>query len=148
MEAFTHYTYHRSGGQLIVCDLQGRYRFDPYKSTRCRFELTDPAIASRRRVYGPTDLGEKGIENFFVNHTCNQFCHANGERWSRPRAPSRWFCESSNTSMLRASATELLKITNQARFTSNLDVIYDDYDSDASSEEDEIIPMRPYEYYL
>jgi Alpha-kinase family len=27
MEAFSHYTYHRSGGQMIVCDIQGRYRY-------------------------------------------------------------------------------------------------------------------------
>jgi hypothetical protein len=62
MEAFSHYTYHRSGGQLIVCDLQGRYRHNQYSKKKSRFELTDPAICSRRRTYGPTDLGEKGIE--------------------------------------------------------------------------------------
>ena len=55
-----------------------------------------------------------------------------------------WFCESSNTSMLRDTATELLNTCNKARFTSGLAVIYDDdeYDSDESTEEDEIIAMR------
>jgi Alpha-kinase family len=75
MEAFTHYTYHKSGGSLIVCDLQGRYRLDTFKKNRCRFELTDPAVCSRTKKYGPTDLGEKGIESVFANHQCNQFCH-------------------------------------------------------------------------
>lgn len=51
MEAFCHYTYHRSGGQMIVCDLQGRYRHNRYDRSKCRFELTDPAICSRRRSY-------------------------------------------------------------------------------------------------
>uniref|UniRef100_A0A7R9WJI9 Alpha-type protein kinase domain-containing protein n=1 Tax=Pseudictyota dubia TaxID=2749911 RepID=A0A7R9WJI9_9STRA len=68
MEAFSHYTYHRSGGSLIVCDIQGRYRHNSYNRSKCRFELTDPAICSRRRTYGPTDLGEKGIDSFFENH--------------------------------------------------------------------------------
>jgi len=144
MEAFSHYTYHKSGGQMIVCDLQGRYRYDRYNSSKCRFELTDPAICSRRRNYGPTDLGEKGIESFFANHKCNQFCHANGTRWSSPRTPKSWFEKSSNTSMLRDTATNFLDTTNRARFNAQLEPIYDDYDSDASSDEDEVVPMRYY----
>ena len=55
MEAFCHYSYHKSGGSLIVCDLQGRYRkFNRRGRWRKRFELTDPAICSRQRRYGPT----------------------------------------------------------------------------------------------
>jgi len=113
MEAFTHFTYHRSGGQLIVCDLQGRYRYD-----RCRFELTDVAICSRTRRYGPTDLGEKGIDTFFANHTCNHFCHYNGKHCPLPPA--------------MFARPKLLQTKNPARFTSNLRVIYDDSDSDDS----------------
>jgi len=129
MEAYTHFTYHQSGGQLIVCDLQGRYRHDRYNSNRCRFELTDPAICSRRRTFGPTDLGEKGIESFFAHHVCNQFCHANGGRtWARPRQQTEWFARSSGTSMLRTTATHLLATTNRARFNAKLQPIYD-YDS-------------------
>ena len=142
MEAFSHYTYYKSGGQLIVCDLQGRYRHDKYESRRCRFELTDPAICSRRRSYGPTDLGEKGIESFFANHECNRFCHADGNHWASPRQQRVWFEASSGTSMLRESATNFLETTNRARFNAQLQVIYDDYDSDASSEDDEVVPMH------
>lgn len=132
MEAFSHFTYHKTGGSMIVCDLQGRYRDDPYSSKRCRFELTDVAICSRRRKYGPTDLGEKGIESFFANHQCNEFCHADGLRWSRPRNAKRWFDSNSNTSMLRSSASDLLQTQNRARFTATLDPIFD-FDSDDDS---------------
>jgi hypothetical protein len=44
--------------------------------------LTDPVIMSRRKVYGPTDLGPEGISTFFSRHECNEFCESN---WTRPR---------------------------------------------------------------
>jgi hypothetical protein len=131
LEAFSHYTYHRSGGQMIVCDLQGRYRHDRFSKKKSRFELTDPAICSRLRNYGPTDLGEKGIESFFANHSCNAYCHQDGN-WARPRVARRWFSPSHNTSMLRATATNLLDTRNRARFTNTMQPIYDDSDSDDS----------------
>lgn len=142
MTAFTHYTYHKSGGSLIVCDLQGRYRYDRYKSNRRRFELTDPAICSRRRLYGPTDLGEKGIESFFARHRCNKFCHANGEDWAIPRKTRKWFAGSSGTSMISDSATHLLNVNNRARFTSTLQPIYDNFNEDTDDESDDEVPMR------
>jgi hypothetical protein len=128
MEAFSHFSYHKTGGQLIVCDLQGRHRHDGFNSNRCRFELTDVAICSRQRQYGPTDLGEKGIESFFANHTCNGFCHCD---WSRPRETKRWFQSNRGTSMIRASASNLLETRNRAKFTSSLQPIYD-YDDSGS----------------
>jgi hypothetical protein len=82
MEAFTHFCYHKTGGKLIVCDLQGRYKpmkkkFNKKKNCheeKSRYELTDLAISSRNRGYGPTDMGEKGIEQFFFHHVCNRYC--------------------------------------------------------------------------
>ena len=133
MEAFSHFTYHRSGGQMIVCDLQGRYRYNQYRKDKCRFELTDPAICSRRRSYGPTDLGEKGIESFFANHYCNRFCHADGNHWASPRARRNWFVKSSNTSMLRTTATNMLATTNRAKFNAQLRPFYEDDSSDDDS---------------
>jgi hypothetical protein len=135
MEAFSHYTYHRSGGQLIVCDLQGRYRHDRFNSNRCRFELTDPAICSRRRSYGPTDLGEKGIESFFSHHQCNKFCHVGGY-WSSPRVAREWFDSNSSTSMIGSTATHLLDIRNRTRFTSTLEPLPDyEYYQDSSDDD-------------
>lgn len=109
MAAFTHFTYHCSGGELIVCDLQGRYRderrFGP--NARTRFELTDVAICSRKCSYGPTDLGEKGISSFFHNYSRNQFSDIGG-RWQMPRQTRQWFPKSPSTSMMRSSDAHLL----------------------------------------
>ena len=114
MEAFSHYTYHASGGELIVCDLQGRYRDNRrYRNGKSRFELTDAAICSRCRSYGPTDLSEKGIESFFANHTCNQFCDGG---WDRPYYPQRWFPKSSATSMFSSSVSHKLQVSNRTQF--------------------------------
>jgi len=116
MEAFSHWTYHASNGQLIVCDLQGRYRDNRrFRNGKSRFELTDVAICSRARSYGPTDLAEKGIESFFANHVCNQFCNVNGH-WDRPSYPQRWFPKSSATSMFSSSVSHKLQSTNRTQF--------------------------------
>ena len=135
MEAFSHYTYHRSSGMMIVCDLQGRYRDNKrwvngrYITGKSRFELTDIAICSRRRSYGPTDLGEKGIDSFFHNHVCNEFCHVNG-RWDRPKRTRQWFPKSSSSSMMNSSQSHLLELANRATFKSGFGGILEE-DSDA-----------------
>ena len=70
-QAFSHYTWVRSGEQLIVCDLQGK-RVGP------RVILTDPVIHDSVSVlhHGTTNLGEKGIQRFFQLHKCNRICQA------------------------------------------------------------------------
>ena len=113
MEAFSHFSYHETGGSLIVCDNQGRYKRDRRSGAKSCFQLTDPAICSRRRVYGPTDLGEKGIDSFFANHDCNEFCQSN---WSRPLHATQWFPLSQGTSMLSSRLTNRLALTNRATF--------------------------------
>lgn len=129
MEAFSHYTYHRSGGNLIVCDLQGRYRHNRFNKGKSRFELTDVAICSRRCSYGPTDLGEKGIDSFFNSHQCNQFCGVDGS-WQRPRRTRQWFPRSSSTSMMRSSQANLLALTNRSTFRPGMNGILEEEDSD------------------
>lgn len=94
MAAFTHFTYHQSNGRLIVCDLQGRYRSDRRRS---RFELTDPAICSVSRSYGPTDLGSRGIESFFANHSVNEFCES---YWRKPGYSRSHFARSRGTTFV------------------------------------------------
>ena len=82
MTAFTHFTYHQSGNQHIVCDIQGQYRNNDRRGRRTkRFVLTDPAICSTTKSYGPTDLGLAGIESFFANHQCNEYCQSH---WGQP----------------------------------------------------------------
>jgi len=138
MEAFTHYSYHRMGGQMIVCDLQGRYKWNRYEHNKSRFELSDPAICSRLRQYGPTDLGEKGIDSFFANHCCNEFCQSN---WARPAGQPRcWFPRSSGTTMLPSHYTSRLSLNNptdfrwtQGQWRNVLGMIAEDSDSDMDS---------------
>ena len=126
MEAFAHYTYHRSGGNLLVCDLQGRYRFNKYKKAKSCYEVTDTAICSRKREFGPTDMGEKGIESFFHHHVCNRFCNHDGEKWQRPRSTWAWFPSSSGTSMLSSSVSERLNTRNRTTFGVGFDSILEE----------------------
>jgi len=136
MEAFSHYSYHISDGENLVCDLQGRYRDNRrYRSGKSRFELTDIAICSRARSFGPTDLGEKGIESFFANHQCNQFCHANGDQWEEPHYTRSWFpSNSSATSMFSSSDSHKLKSSNRTQFRLGGMGNIEEEDSDSDSD--------------
>jgi len=74
LQSFTHYSYRRTGRRMLVCDLQGIYN-----SSKRTYELTDPVIhyASRKgrtRVFGRTDHGKKGMQDFFKTHKCNGLC--------------------------------------------------------------------------
>jgi hypothetical protein len=128
MEAFSHFSYHESGGQLLVCDLQGRHKSNNYARGKSRFELTDPAICSRRRQYGPTDLGEKGIESFFSNHDCNEFCQGH---WACPRYPQQWFPLSRGTSMLSSRFDNKLMLRSRATFRMGLNNILEEEADDS-----------------
>eukprot|EP00892_Ulva_mutabilis_P004116 jgi/Ulvmu1/2076/UM123_0008.1 len=61
MQALSHFSYHASGCKYLLCDLQGAVR-------RNKIILTDPVILSADQRYGPTDLGQQGIEQFFFHH--------------------------------------------------------------------------------
>jgi hypothetical protein len=75
MQALSHYTYHKTSGQFLLCDLQGGL----YRNGAI---ITDPIITSRNRTFGSTDLGPNGISSFFGRHTCNKFCRSN---WTKPK---------------------------------------------------------------
>ncbi|KAI8944606.1 kinase-like domain-containing protein [Xylaria longipes] len=75
MQALSHFSYHNSGGQLLLCDLQGG-------SYQNGYILSDPVIMSQTQTYGPTDLGPNGIRSFFHRHRCGSFCK---NEWQRPR---------------------------------------------------------------
>lgn len=75
-EALSHFSYHVSDGQHLLCDLQG----GQYSN---HFVLTDPVVHSRTSEFGATDGGEAAMNSFFSRHQCNRFCQ---QRWRRASA--------------------------------------------------------------
>jgi len=77
MQALSHYSYHFTNGECLLCDLQGGV----YQNG---IVLTDPVIMSRERAFGPTDLGIKGMHTFFATHKCNEFCRGSWKKILQP----------------------------------------------------------------
>eukprot|EP00403_Amphidinium_massartii_P009691 CAMPEP_0178424154 /NCGR_PEP_ID=MMETSP0689_2-20121128/28063_1 /TAXON_ID=160604 /ORGANISM="Amphidinium massartii, Strain CS-259" /LENGTH=292 /DNA_ID=CAMNT_0020045781 /DNA_START=55 /DNA_END=933 /DNA_ORIENTATION=+ len=74
MQALSHFSFHHSDGQYLLCDLQGGMK-DTF------YILTDPVVLSRAGgEYGVTDTGLEGMETFFAHHRCNRFCSSNWKR--------------------------------------------------------------------
>lgn len=67
-EAFSHFTWCRSEGTMLVSNLQG-------VKTSCAYHFTSPVIHSEDQKFGASDLGPKGIKGFFQLHKCNQICN-------------------------------------------------------------------------
>jgi hypothetical protein len=88
MQALSHFTYHISNGQCLLCDLQGGVYSNGVV-------LTDPVVMSTTRVYGPTDLGTNGISTFLPITSATSIARPIGERYTmlcltflqRPRPP-------------------------------------------------------------
>lgn len=93
LQALSHFSYHRSAGQFLLCDLQGGIYRDGVV-------LTDPVIMSNNGRFGPTDLGRKGMEQFFYYHDCTQYCQSD---WTSVRNPQVHFRRSEKTSMVFCS---------------------------------------------
>lgn len=74
MQALSHYSYHKTGGQFVLCDIQGGV-------SAHGAVLSDPAILSRTMTYGDTDWGPDGISQFFALHQCNHYCNP---AWMKP----------------------------------------------------------------
>lgn len=91
MQALSHFSYHVSGGQFTLCDLQGGI----YQR---EVVLSDPVILSRNGDYGVTDLGSDGISSFFSQHDCNDYCRSN---WTKPANPTQYFRPVASTTMMR-----------------------------------------------
>lgn len=94
MQALSHFSYHASGGQFVLCDLQGGFYADGVV-------LTDPAVLSRNKSFGVTDLGPTGISTFFSQHRCNEFCRAD---WTKPADQRRYHNVTQGTSMVGSAA--------------------------------------------
>ncbi|XP_041376459.1 alpha-protein kinase vwkA-like isoform X2 [Gigantopelta aegis] len=69
MGAFTHFTYHQSGGRAIVSDIQG-----VVKDGGDSFHVTDPVIHSLQGSFGKDDGGVVRINEFFKMHRCSSIC--------------------------------------------------------------------------
>lgn len=89
LQALSHYSYHVSSGQFVLCDLQGGCYRDG-------IILTDPVIMSRDGRFGATDLGPDGISTFFYYHTCTDYCD---DRWTQPRNQRPVYRQTSHTTM-------------------------------------------------
>eukprot|EP01006_Ploeotia_vitrea_P030836 TRINITY_DN63157_c0_g1_i2.p2 TRINITY_DN63157_c0_g1~~TRINITY_DN63157_c0_g1_i2.p2 ORF type:complete len:341 (-),score=60.44 TRINITY_DN63157_c0_g1_i2:1353-2375(-) len=67
-EAFSCFTYHKSGGKYIILDIQG-----------VNYHWTDTAVCSlERKLGGITDTGFVGIQGFFKNYSHNPLIQALG----------------------------------------------------------------------
>lgn len=94
VQAFSHFSYHASHGEYIVCNAKGGVNFKQKKVILC-----NPVIATRGSgdVFGCTDNGETAIDSFFDNHKCNHFCklflkgngHGNSEGRRRKQTVSK-----------------------------------------------------------
>lgn len=90
MQAISHFSFHISNGQHLLCDLQGGVYNDGVV-------LTDPVVMSMDGgKYGPTDLGSAGISTFFAHHDCNEFCRSD---WRKPRDQRSYFRPTAGTTM-------------------------------------------------
>jgi len=75
VQAFTHWTYVVTSGELLVVDCQG-----VFSQQDNSFYLTDPAVhcATSLLRFGGTNLGREGIARFLHTHKCTSCCEALG----------------------------------------------------------------------
>jgi hypothetical protein len=72
VQAFSHWSYAFTNGQMMVVDCQGGYNV-----TQKKFLLTDPAIHFVDVThFGGTNMGRSGMQKFFESHVCNEYCKA------------------------------------------------------------------------
>lgn len=90
MQSLSHFSYHITNGEYVLCDLQeGVYRDFVV--------LTDPVVLSKKIEFGVTDLGPEGISSFFHEHTCNKYCRSD---WLLPSHTRRHFKPIPGTTMV------------------------------------------------
>jgi len=89
MQAISHFSYHISNGQTLLCDLQGGVYSNGVV-------LTDPVVMSTTGAYGPTDLGSNGISTFFAYHVCNEYCRS---EWRIPHNKTAYYHRMASTTM-------------------------------------------------
>lgn len=76
-QAFSHFTFDQSYGELLVVDIQGVPSVQSDGKTV--LHLTDPQVHSRHNnfpSFGEGDLKEAGIRKSFATHRCSRICEA------------------------------------------------------------------------
>ena len=76
-QALSHYSFHNSGGEEMLVDLQGvEVEEEALGRTAARrvFRFTDPQVHSRCLKYGHGDRGQRGFDDFFRSHKCGRLC--------------------------------------------------------------------------
>jgi hypothetical protein len=117
LQALSHYSYHISSGQFVLCDLQGGI-------SRGAVVLTDPVVMSRKQRFGPTDLGPRGMSSFFHHHHCNRYCRS---EWTQPKDQTEYYPLRTGTFM--ESASDHKQHYSGLCYVQNMDTIYES-DSD------------------
>jgi len=88
-QALSHFSYHVSAGQFLLCDLQGG-------TFNKGLALTDVIVMSAKRQYGLSDLGREGMVTFMSRHQCNTYCQ---DHWQRPKESKVYYKAQQGTSM-------------------------------------------------
>lgn len=100
LDSFSHFTYHQSGGQFVVCNLKG-----VKDEEDGNFKLTNPDIHSMAGNFGSKDKGKVGIKRFFKNHVCTNICNnfIKPDEFTTPSAPYLGEADETGTKSLQAS---------------------------------------------
>ncbi|XP_076442554.1 eukaryotic elongation factor 2 kinase-like isoform X2 [Babylonia areolata] len=139
-QAFSHFTFERSGHKLIVVDVQGVG--DLY---------TDPQIhTSEGTDYGDGNLGPKGMALFFHSHVCNTICQSL-ELAPFDMAPSeltvqRTLCDRQQCAVTRVRGSEELCLSPSPREMVDLTALlarHRSHNSLSSVDDDDPMPMTP-----
>ncbi|EKX33932.1 hypothetical protein GUITHDRAFT_147562 [Guillardia theta CCMP2712] len=74
-QAFSHFSWEASNGQLLIVDIQGVANF--YTDPQVHIDRAFCQIHSQDgQSFGQGNLGMKGIESFLSTHTCNSICRS------------------------------------------------------------------------